>query len=524
MFELLRFLGLLYSVIGGFYAGLRHIQMLQQNSYFPSRYFGWLKGSISTATYIKIATCFICAVLLAFKQYLWFMIVALFIALFRIFHAFSFQNKSIKPLVFTARVKRLLTTMGILLFILSILGGYFGIIGYVCLIAAFCLPLTLIAAYYINYYPEKMISNSYINDAKRILSSSTDLKIVGVTGSYGKTSTKMILSRILNEKFNTLATPGSFNTPMGVVRTVRENLRGDTQVFVCEMGAKNIGDITEICEIANPGIGIITSVGPQHLETFGSVENVFKTKFELAQSVADSGGVCFVNGDSKPISQHFSAADKSGFILYGTSNDCDCRAYNIRYSRFGSEFDLILPNGSETHIVSPLLGKHNVVNIAGAAAVASYLSVSADQIRAAVRNLQGAEHRLELKNWLNGSLMIDDAYNANPEGCIEAIRVLSGFSDMKKIIITPGLVELGDKEYDFNYKLGLAAAKVCDEIILVGKKRAIPMVDAIKTTEFDQTKLTIVDRFTDAVALLASRLDESTVVLVENDLPDNYAG
>ena len=173
-------------------------------------------------------------------------------------------------------------------------------------------------------------------------------------------------------------------------------------------------------------------------------------------------------------------------------------------------------------VSTKLLGKHNVLNITGAAAIAYDLGVTAEQIRFAISHLEPTEHRLELKGFVNGSVMIDDAYNANPEGCVEAVNVLASFSGMQKVIITPGLVELGDKEYDFNYKLGLAATKVCDHIILVGRRRAIPLNDAVSSTDFDLSRRHIVGSFKEAVEVLSTFADSNTVVLVENDLPDNY--
>ena len=129
----------------------------------------------------------------------------------------------------------------------------------------------------------------YINDAKQMLAQMPDLKIIGITGSYGKTSTKHYLNRILSEQFDVLMTPGSFNTPMGVVRTVREMMKPYYYVFIVEMGAKQLGDIKEICDIVHPEIGIVTAVGEQHLESFKSIENVQRTKFELVEALPENG-------------------------------------------------------------------------------------------------------------------------------------------------------------------------------------------------------------------------------------------
>jgi len=150
-------------------------------------------------------------------------------------------------------------------------------------------PLFVILVNLLNSPLERAISNWYISDAKRILREMPHLIVIGITGSYGKTSTKYFLAKLLSYKYNTLMTPGSFNTPMGVVKTVREQLRPIHDVFVCEMGAKHVGDIKELCDLVNPRYGILTAIGPQHLDTQGTMENIEKTKFELPYALPDDG-------------------------------------------------------------------------------------------------------------------------------------------------------------------------------------------------------------------------------------------
>lgn len=522
LFSIVKLLCLVYIAIGGIYGSLRHIQMLQQNSYFISRYKGWLKSSFSLKCFYAAIPVVLLYVLSLLSDVL-FIIVALLISVYRIYKGVKVQNKSIKKLVYTARIKRLIFTQSVLFAVLcAVFSMTYSFLAIIPIAFFFCPPASVITAFFINSYPEKAISKHYVNDAKKILENSGNLKVIGVTGSYGKTGTKFILSKFLSSKYNVVATPGSFNTPMGVVRTVRENLRHDTEIFICEMGAKNVGDIKEICEIAHPDIGIITSVGAQHLETFGNTDNVFRTKFELADEIAKNGGICFINGDSKEIAARRELITGNA-VFYGTSHRCGCKVSDITYSKDGSEFTVSLPDGSDVRLSTPLLGRHSVINIAGAAALASALGVEKNDLSLAASRLKPTEHRLELKSWINGSVMIDDAYNANPEGCIEAVSVLNSFTGMKKIIVTPGLVELGEKEYEFNYNLGTAAAKVCDGIVLVGKKRSVPMKNAADDAGYPSDRISVVERFTDAVALLTPILDKDTVVLIENDLPDNYA-
>ncbi len=507
--------------VSSLFSLIKQLQMLQQNSYFPSRYFGWLKENLP---FTDVVLFLISSILFLLKLFVPLVIFCGAVLALRIPLSLSVQKKSIKKLVFTARVKRLFATAVILDLIL--IGGYatfpsrpLGVILMdAALLISFVTPLLAFAVWGITFPLEKTIGFWYINDAKAKLKAHGNLKVIGITGSYGKTTTKFILSRILSERFNVLCTPQSFNTPMGVVRTVREQLKPQTQVFVCEMGAKNVGDIKEICNIVHPDYGIITSVGEQHLETFKSVDKVFKTKFELADAVKKKNGITFVNGDSKEIKERI---DPKAYKTYGGLKKFDYTISNIVSDRNGSNFDLIL--GKErVSLTTKLLGKHGIVNIAGAAALAYELGVEIKDIKFAVASLKPTEHRLELKSSVAGSVLIDDAYNANPEGSIEAVNVLSTFEGMKKVIITPGLIELGEREAECNFNLGKRAGEVCDVIILVGLTRSKPIKEGVESTDFNTESLYTAASFKEAMKLYSGLADKNTVVLLENDLPDNY--
>ena len=495
--------------------------MLQQNSYFAKRYFGWLTGAFSVATVLAIAFTAAEALLFAFGKYIPLAAVSA-VSLFRIPRALNGRKKSIKPLVFTKRVKRMY-------FAAAALGVVLGAAAFfaknVVLQAIFCaytniLPLACFAVLFLTKPAEIMISNRYVNDAKKRLSDLPQLKTIGVTGSFGKTSVKYILGRMLSEKYNTLITPENFNTPMGIVRTVREKLEPQHEIFVAEMGAKKTGDIKELCELAKPCTGIITAVGYQHLDTFGSIENIISTKFELADYVCAEGGTVFLNTDNDYIRK---TADKYNFISYGTRDDADYIARNIKYDRNGLKFEILKRcDGTVIPIHSKLLGEHNALNITGAAAVASEFGVSAREITSAASSLKAPPHRLELKSYIGGSLLIDDAYNSNPNGCLSAARVLGSFEGMKRIIVTPGLVELGEKEAECNRRLGEEAAKNADVIIFVGKKRSRPLIEGVDKTDFDKSNLYVAESFKDATQIFIPMCDKNTVVMFENDLPDNY--
>jgi len=502
----------------------RQYQMLQQNSYFPSRYLKWVYGNyMLQITFLSLIFCI--NYYLEFNGKKWYCLaLAVIVFVTRLFLAIRCHKKSIKKLVFTARIKRLtavtIIIFAFLLYISAIFyGQVLGDIHFICFnIFSLFSPIYVLAAWTITAPLEKCISMYYINDAKKILKQNNNLTVVGITGSFGKTTTKFILNRILSEKFNTVCTPQSFNTPMGVVRTVRESIKPSTQIFICEMGAKKKGDIKEICDITHPDFGIITSVGAQHLDTFKTVDRVFKTKFELANEVKKNGGLTFISADCEDIVSRYDKNDNS-LVLFG--GDENYRVENIKRNAYGSNFDLVL-DGTSFSVSTKLLGLHSIYDILAAASLAYKLGVDEASIKIAISSLKATEHRLELKGFNNGSLLIDDAYNSNPVGCLEAVRVLGDFEGFKKTIVTPGLVELGDKEYEANYNLGLEAAKYCDIIILVGKNRSKPLRDAIETTDFNKNNLYVVSSFKEAMETYIPFTDKKSVVLLENDLPDNY--
>lgn len=516
--QIIIYISLLLFALGGIFSLVRQAQMLQQNSYFASRYIKWLGGEISKKTFLLSIPLILALAFFILKWNIPLLILAVICCAVKIPHAKHQQKKSIKPLVFTARVKRQFFTACLIIILPAVLGCVFDImvLNIISIVFSFIPCLTIILALFSNAPMEKSFVAFYINDAKNMLKKQSNTKVIGITGSYGKTSTKYILAAMLGESFNVLYTPASFNTPLGVVRTIRENLRPDTEIFIAEMGAKKKGDIKEICDIVYPSIGIITSVGPQHLDTFGNIETVVSTKFELMDSVSKQNGDIFLNTDCDLIKDNIN--DKP-HISYGKIGDCIYK--DVSYSKNGTEFDVVYKDKS-IHIKTKLLGLHNVLNITAAVAVALSLGVGEKDIQFAAAKLRPVSHRLEMKSFINGATLLDDAYNANPVGCLEAVNILGCFDNMKKVIVTPGLVELGDKEYECNYNLGAAAAKVCDTIILVGKQRSIPLKNGAEDENF-KGELHVVSSFKDAMTILGNITDRNTVVLFENDLPDNYS-
>ena len=539
-------LWIIYAAValgGIIFYGLREFHMLQLNGYKTPEHSWWMKKN--KRRYLYPALLFVLQFgLLLLKTKVGFMagIIVLTVLNAVFISVYKPGKKFKKPFKYTARVKRMLTTFGILIAIFYIIaiikgksyaqvddlsGGYekvqwFGTaVPYIIVSSALYLTELLVPlSNLINKPIETAINNWYINDAKRILSECPSLHKVGITGSYGKTSMKFYLDELLNSKYNTLKTPESFNTPMGVTITIRNYLKPTHEYFICEMGARRVHEIKELCDIAEPHDGIITSVGPQHLETFGSIENVLNTKFELADCVKAKGGKIYLNGDNELIRKK--APEYEGAILYGLQDGNDYRATDISVSSRGTELTVTAPDGETKRFSTKLLGEHNVQNVLGAIAYAHGTGIPLEKLTLPVKRIQAVPHRLQLLDKGNGLTFIDDAYNSNPSGCRAALAVLELF-DACRILVTPGMVELGAKQKQLNFEFGKEAAKSCDYIVLVGKAQTEPIYNGIKDAGYDMNNVYVADGLNDALTnVMAHQTDKKKVVLLENDLPDNY--
>ena len=433
---------------------------------------------------------------------------------------FPSSKKAKKPLVYTPRVKRLLITSSILLTSFAVLFIFQTPTTYRSL---FLLPLFLffaemlpIFANIVNSPIESAINRGYINDAKRIIASRPDLITIGITGSYGKTSTKYYLHKLLSAKYNVLMTPESFNTTMGVVKTIRNDLRPTHEIFICEMGMMWKGDIAELCEIAKPKHVMLTSIGAQHLETMKSVENIIEEKFSITNTITD--GICFLNYDNEYIN---SRAISKNIIKYGLSeNAADYRASDVKVCESGTSFT-VSTKGEQATFETSLIGSHNVQNIIGAIAVAHSLKVSFNELALPVKRLECAPHRLEVKSAGN-NIIIDDSFNSNPAGFKAALDALSAFEGCR-ILITPGMVELGEKSHSLNKEVGAHAANCADYALLIGQKQAPPIKEGLLEAGFSADKIHVFDSFNEGMDF-ANKIETSKkkIILIENDLPDNY--
>lgn len=502
----------------------RDLMMLQQNSYRNERYWRWFSQS-GESTNIGRILCCVALMFLLVRHIPFFAGAAIGMIIVLCQLVSLIRKKYKKPLVWTPRVRRICAVMWALAVVIGVaVGLFFGIKGACCAVLSMLIvsPLLLIGANDILAPVEKRINKKYYDEAASILASMPDLKIIGITGSYGKTSTKHYLHRILSEQFNTTMTPGSFNTTMGVIRTVREHLRPYDEVFIVEMGAKQSGDIKEICDLVHPSAGIITAVGEQHLESFKTIENVQRTKFELADAIPADGFVVLNNDFPMVASRPVGNTDA---VRYGVSNprEADFVASEVVYTPLGTTFTVTGEGLAEPLTIhTKLVGECNVSNLLAAVIVAIRLGMSEEKIRYAVEQIEQVEHRLNMKRTPAGITIIDDAFNSNPAGSRMALDVLSMMKPGKRIIITPGMIELGDLQDKANEEFGRHIAECADVAIIVGHYNRDAIMSGLSGGKLPQKDIHAVDTFADAQRLLQTIACAGDTVLYENDLPDTF--
>jgi len=302
-----------------------------------------------------------------------------------------------------------------------------------------------------------------------------NLKVIGITGSYGKSSTKMFLDQILTTKFKVLKTPGNTNVDIGVARVILNDLKIEHEVFIVEMGAYKMGEIRKIGKMVKPQIAIVTAVENQHLALFGSLENLKKAKYELIESLRD-GGVAIFNQDSEGamvLAKKAQEEKKMKVLKYSSLSSADIQAQNIVIEMESLSFEVL-----GTLFKAPLIGKHHIPNLLASIAVALQLGMKLNEIAAVFPQLKAPAKTMELKKNLSLSV-IDDSYNSNPDGTIAALHHLLTFRDCKKIMVFPGMLELGSASYAEHVRVGQEIAKICDEVIFTAEDFLKPLQEGM---------------------------------------------
>ena len=508
-------LAVIFVVVGGgllTFISLKFMQILQLSSYRASGIFAWLKRTkfdygvrffalaffCFTAMFVYVM-CFNKAGGYAYIGFAFFVMLCLYFAL-------AVERESKKtPLKFTHRIIRLIIADFIINTGISFIAIWFlqntllmySLIGVTPLLTVF----TLCAAHYVVLPIEKLIGRRFIVNAAKKLNESSPI-VIGITGSYGKTTTKNVLAQMLSAKYKVFASPSSYNTPMGLSKCINEKYNGE-QVFIAEMGARYKGDIEYLCKIFKPRYAMLTSIGNQHLETFKTKENIIKEKTAILKGVE----FAVANGDCAEVVSNVEGRAK----LCGSVGDATYS--DVKASILGTDFVLHL-DGQSVEIHTRLVGEHVPVTVTMCALMAYKLGVSLEDIQKMSEKLPFVEHRLEVLN--SGSIIIlDDSYNSNPKGAANALNILSTYEGTK-VIITPGFVELGADSDKCLRELGAEIARVCDYVFLLG-----PNAEKILSGMGDFENVEIVESLADAMGKLKGVMPPMAV-LFENDLPDNY--
>ena len=329
------------------------------------------------------------------------------------------------------------------------------------------------------------------------------IKVIGITGSYGKTSTKEFLYVILSQKYKVVRTEGNNNTNIGVAYTVLNKVNDDYDYFICEMGAYKIGEIKEICSIVKPEIGILTGINEQHIELFGSIENTRKAKFELIESLPENG-LAVINSSIKyqvlsikaENIKHFSLSDVSSIEVHQ-----DYIEFDYKSCKFKINF----------------LGKHYIENILSAIMVAEHLGMNFGEIKNAIEKIEPSKFMMRKLDGPNGSIFVDDSYSANPDGVMAALDYLEeAYQGYQKIIVFPGIIELGNRSKEVHRKLFDKISKICDIAYILNQSTKRLHSPKGTMEPASECKFVFEKDFDKVASMLKKDLDKNTVVLFES--------
>ncbi len=401
---------------------------------------------------------------------------------------FLWYKRLDKKLILTWRVKRFL----ILLVSLTLFQNMLCTVKEACEVYGVFMPLFI--AYIGSWAIERFLFEAFKKEARKKLQSMPKLQIIAITGSYGKTSTKNFVYEILSKKYRVYATPRSVNTLGGIVKDINDSLPEDTEIYICEAGAREQGDIYNITTFLEPQVVVVGKVGLAHIEYFKSLQNIIATKLEIMKSPRLE--CAFI---------HTSVTDEPHEKVTFFGDEIQ----NVNATLEGTEFDILL-NDKTLHLHTDVLGAFQTINIAAAVHIAKTFDMSDDEIVEAVRSLKLVEHRLQMIK-AGGKLILDDGYNGNIDGMLEAVRLCS-LHEGRKVIVTPGLVESSD---ELNLRLIEAINDVFEIAIVTGSLNSELFDKNLKV----KNKIMLHDK-SKIQELLAHQTRAGDIILFANDAPN----
>ncbi len=501
----------------------RYLHLFQQDEYDGLRFLKWMLSSFAVDKRLSLAVLILCAFdFFVPDDRIVYPLLTLAFAGFALKESDPRKDAK-KKLVMTPRARRIYITALVLCVLAAVILTAIPS-PWLWLAAIHALPFLLALGNMLLFPYEAHVQKRFWMEAHHRLED-INPDVIGITGSFGKTSVKHILGHVLEMSAPTLYTPGSVNTPMGVTRIIRENLKKGCQYFLVEMGAYGEKSIERLCRLTPPRYGLITAIGAAHYERYKTLDTVARAKFELAEAVIADNGTLVIDEQilEHPYAQDFVAEHRNNFVICGAGADADFQLTDITQTANGLTVR-ITHNGNDYELFAPLFGKHHGQNIALVFALAVTLGLKPEIVTAALRTTPQIQHRLEVKRQANEQIYIDDAFNSNPKGfanALDLMKLLQKEHGGRTILVTPGMVELGDLHDEEHRVLGAKAADCVDVAIVVKPERIEAFATAFQERA-PENPLIRAKNLKEAQTWLSENAQAKDIILIENDLPDLY--
>jgi UDP-N-acetylmuramoyl-tripeptide--D-alanyl-D-alanine ligase len=448
------------------------------------------------------------------------------------------------PLAWTRRLRTLAIVWAVIEAVIVAAGVATGLAAPLAVVAALALPVVVDVACWLTSPLERRLSSHFVDEAEARLRL-VDPLVVGITGSYGKTSTKGHLSHLLRPGRAVVATPASFNNRPGLARAINEHLADGTEVFIAEMGTYGPGEIADLCRWCPPDIAVITAIGPVHLERFGTEDRIVEAKSEILQSAAD----VVLQIDDRRLAAVADRAEAEGKRVVRCSATDPSADVCVTRSDDGAAMSAHIHGELLVERV-PVAAGIQATNLACAIGVALVAKVAPSDIALRLVDLPQVDHRLQAARAASGVVVLDDTYNSNPAGAAGALVALASAAaaggawdgtgadspdvetrgpearaedrSARLVVVTPGMVELGTRQFSENRRFGEAIATVATDLLVVGRTNRRALLAGVESAPGARTSVLQVSGRQEAVDWVRSHLRAGDTVLYENDLPDHY--